>query len=279
MAANGLSVELDVLDRIEARKCGTTLSVFSAGIQHKSFHFQISVFCFVLGLLLAAAVFTSNKIAHTGVRQARVGFDWGEGDRTSRKVQEDTEEIKKLREDNKKLEGIIAKGNDGREALNNSLQEARTYAGLSEVTGPGVVVTLQDSKQQPMIAVDRENYLIHDRDINEVINELRSSGAEAIAVGSQRVVNSSAIRCVGPVAMVNDVKEGAPFIVRAIGNPDTILSALNISNGVLDGIRRYDPAMARAEKADNLRLPAFSGGTQMKYAKPVKSASETTRRP
>lgn len=253
------------------------MSLFSAGIHHRSFHSQISVFCFVLGLILAAAAFTSNKIAHDPVRRVRVGFDWGEGDRTNKKVQEDTEEIKKLREDNKKLESIIAKGNDGKEALNNALQEARTYAGLSELSGPGVVVTLQDSKKPPMLGVDRENYLIHDRDINEVINELRSAGAEAIAVGSQRVVNSTAVRCVGPVAMVNDVKEGAPFVIRAIGDPDTMLSALNITNGVLDGVRRYDPLMAHAEKADSLRLPAFSGGTQMRSARPVKSNSETAR--
>src|SRR5437764_13741691 len=115
----------------------------------------------------------------------------------------DSEEIKTLREEKKKLEDIIAKGNDGKEALNSALQEARAYAGLTEVTGPGVVVTLQDSKKQPMIAVGPENYLIHDRDINEVINELRSAGAEAIAVGTQRVVNSTAARCLGPVGMVN----------------------------------------------------------------------------
>ena len=256
------------------------MSVFSAAIRHRSFYWQISILCFVLGLLLAAAVYTSNQVAHAGVNATRPGFDYNgymvkvEKD----KVEKDSQEIKKLREDKKHLEDIIAKGNDGKEALNSSLQESRTYAGLTEVMGPGVVVTLQDGRKQQMLGVNPENYLIHDRDINEVINELRSAGAEAISVGNQRVVNSTAIRCVGPVAMVNEVKEGAPFVIRAIGDPNTMLSALNISSGVLDGIRRYDPSMARAEKADSLRLPGFAGGTQMKFAKPVKPANDIKNR-
>jgi uncharacterized protein YlxW (UPF0749 family) len=119
-----------------------------------------------------------------------------------------------------------------------------------------------------MLGVNPEQSLIHDLDINSVINELRSAGAEAIAVGSQRVVNSTAIRCVGPVAMINEVKEGAPFVIRAIGDPDTMLSALNITNGVLDNIRRYDSQMARAEKSEMMHLPPYTGNTQMRHAKP-----------
>jgi uncharacterized protein YlxW (UPF0749 family) len=251
------------------------MSVFATAIRHRSFYWQINILCGVLGIILAAAVYSSNKIARAGVSAVRPGFDYGYvAQVTADKVEKDSQEIKKLRDDKKHLEDIIAKGNDGKEALNSALQEARVYAGLTEVTGPGVTVTLQDSKKQPMLGVDPQQYLIHDRDINEVINELRSAGAEAIAVGSQRVVNSTAIRCVGPVAMVNEVKEGAPFVIRAIGDPDTMLSALNITNGVLDSIRRWDPTMARADKLDNMRLPAFAGNTQMKHARPVKSGGQ-----
>jgi uncharacterized protein YlxW (UPF0749 family) len=253
------------------------MSVFSAGIRHKSFYWQISVLCFVLGLLLAAAVSTANKIAHAGVSPNRPGFDYGiEAKAAADKAEKDAQEIKKLRDDKKRLEDIIAQGADGKEALNAELQEARTQAGLTEVTGPGVFITLADSKKQPMLGVDPQSYLIHDRDINDVINELKASGAEAVAVGNQRVVASTSIRCAGPVALVNEVKETAPFVIRAIGDPATLLNALNISNGVLDGIRRYDPAMAQAEKRDMLRLPAFTGGTQLRYAHPVKPAGTHT---
>ena len=253
------------------------MSVFPSAIRHRSYYWQITMLCFVLGGLLAAAVYTSYKIAHAGVAvPPRVGFEYSiVAQTTANKVVKDSEEITKLREDKKRLENAIASGDAGKEALNASLQEAHVYAGLTEVAGPGVQITLQDSKKQPTFGQNPEQYLIHDRDINEVINELRSAGAEAISVGTQRVVNSTAVRCVGPVALVNDVKEGAPFVVRAIGDPDTMLSALNITNGVLDNIRRCDPMMARAEKIDKLRLPAFAGNTQMKHARPIKSGSKS----
>ncbi|HLJ57846.1 MAG TPA: DUF881 domain-containing protein [Chthonomonadaceae bacterium] len=254
------------------------MSVFSATIRHHSFYWQISMLCFVLGIVLAAAMYTSNRIARLGVSSSRTGFDYTYFSQpANEKILNDNIEIKKLREDNNRLSEIIAKHNDGLGALNTQLRETQTYAGLTEVTGPGIVVTLQDSKKQSGLpfAMPAENYLIHDRDINEVINELRSAGAEAIAVGQQRVVNSTAVRCVGPVAMVNDVKEGAPFVIRAIGDPETLMSAMNISNGVLDSIRRFDPMMARSEKALSLRLPAFSGNTQPKYMRAVKPPKTT----
>ena len=248
------------------------MSAFSAGIRHKSFYWQISLLCFVLGLLLSAAVFTANKIAREGVGPNRIGFDYGlESAAALKKAEKDSQEITKLREHAKSLENIIAKRTDGSQALNAELQDARMQAGYTEMTGPGIVVTLTDSRKQAMIGVDAQQYLIHDRDINEVINELKASGAEAIAVGNQRVVTSTSIRCAGPVALVNEVKETAPFVIKAIGDPDTMLNSLNIANGVLDGLRRYDPLMAQARKEATLRVPAFTGGTGMKYAHPVKS--------
>ena len=247
------------------------MSVFSAGMRHKSFYWQISLLCFVLGLLLSVAVFTANKIARDGISPNRPGFDYGiESKAAATKADKDAQEINKLRADKKKLEDAIAKRTDGTQALNVLLQEAQIQAGFTEMTGPGVVITLMDSKKQPMLGVDPQQYLIHDRDINEVINELKASGAEAITVGNQRVVASTSIRCAGPVALVNEVKETAPFVIKAIGDPDTMLNSLNITNGVLDGLRRYDPLMAQARKETSLHLPPFTGGTQMRYARPVK---------
>src|SRR5947209_7970207 len=129
------------------------MSVFSATIRHRSFYWQISILCFVLGGLLAAAVYTSHKIARAGVNADRPGFDYSGyvAHVTQDRVEKDSQEIKKLREDKNHLENIIAKGNDGKELLNSELEEARAYAGLTEVAGPGVIVTLQDSKKQPML--------------------------------------------------------------------------------------------------------------------------------
>lgn len=258
------------------------MSVFSASINHRSFVLQITALCFVLGLLLGVAVFTSSQIGRAGGVSNRPGFSYGDnyGINVSaeKKNSEFQDEIKKLRADKATLEKLAASGKDSSRTLNHELQETMLLAGLTDAAGPGVTVTLADSKKQPMLGVDPQSYLIHDRDLNDVINELKASGAEAIAVNGERVISSTACRCAGPVILINGVKKTAPFVIQAIGDPDTMLNALNITNGVLDGLRRYDPAMAHAEKQKTIHLTAFSGSTRLKYAKqPVVTGSDTAK--
>jgi len=246
-------------------------------MQHRSFVWQISAVCFFLGLLLAAATVTASKVGSTGGAPSRTGFFYESKvtvnpDKTAETLRE---EIQKLRADKTALEKAAANKTDVSRNLNQDLQETKLFAGLSEVTGPGVVVTLTDSKKDRLIGVDPQSYLIHDRDIRDVVNELRAAGAEAIVVNGQRITVSSSIRCAGPIILINQEEMANPFTIQAIGDPDKLVSALNIKNGVLDQIRTFGPDMAHSEKKAQLRLPAFAGSTKIKFAKPVvtKSAS------
>jgi uncharacterized protein YlxW (UPF0749 family) len=245
------------------------MSIYSASMKHRSFVWQISAVSFFLGLLLAAATVTASKVAGTGSN--RTGFNYGPNVPVDlyKKTEVLQDEIKKLREDKASLEKAASNRSDVSKNLNQDLQETKLFAGLSEVTGPGVVVTLMDSKKDRLIGVDPQSYLIHDRDIRDVVNELRAAGAEAVEVNGQRITVSSSIRCAGPIILINQDEMANPFTIQAIGDPDKLLSALNIKNGVLDQIRTFGSDMARSEKRAQLRLPAFAGSTHIKYAKPV----------
>lgn len=247
------------------------MSIFSASIQHRSFHVQISALCFVLGLLLAAAWFTAGQINRSGAGLPREGFVFNSGLRqVQAKAQQYETEIKKLRDQITNKDHLLSVGGGAALELNRELQETKFIAGLTEVAGEGVQITLTDSRR-PQIPPDtfRQNNLIHDSDIANVVNELKASGAEAIAVNGQRVVASTAIRCVGPVVHVNGVPAAPPYVVQAIGEPATMYNGLNMVGGVLELIRRYDPDMARIEKKKALRLNAFAGSTVMRYARPI----------
>jgi len=252
------------------------MSMYSASMQHRSFVWQISAVCFFLGLLLAAATVTASKVTGT----SRTGFIYNPESNNTVKPDKDKkmetlqEEIQKLRADKTALEKAASTKTDVSKTLNQELQETKLYAGLSEVAGPGAVVTLTDSKKDRLIGVDPQSYLIHDRDIRDVVNELRAAGAEAIVVNGQRITGSSSIRCAGPIILINQEEMANPFTIQAIGDPDKLVSALNIKNGVLDQIRTFGPDMARSEKKTQLRLPAYAGSTHIKYAKPV--APKTT---
>ena len=101
-----------------------------------------------------------------------------------------------------------------------------------------------------------------------MVNELRASGAEAISVNDQRVTGLTPIRCVGPVVMVNDVRTaGSPVVVRAIGDPDALLSGMMMTKGVLDAFRDVDPTMVSIDKVKSHTLPAYAGSTSLRFAK------------
>ena len=251
------------------------MSIYSASMKHRSFVWQISAVSFFLGLLLAAATVTASKVGSTGAAPNRTGFIYEskvplDQDNKAMVLQE---EIQKLRADKASLEKAASNRSDVSKNLNQDLQETKLFAGLSEVTGPGVVITLSDSKKERLLSVDPQSYLIHDRDIRDVVNEVRAAGAEAITVNGQRITVSSSIRCAGPIVLINQDQMATPFIIQAIGDPDKLLSALNIHGGVLDQIRTFGPDMAHSEKRTQLRLPAFAGSTHIKYAKPVVAKS------
>lgn len=251
------------------------MSVFSATIDHRSFWWQISAVCFVLGLLLAAAAFTANQVNSTGVRPNNPALSYGSGIQVAiEKSQQYESELKKERERNTELENKLARGDDAASTLNKQLQDTKFLAGLTEVVGPGVQITLTDAPKSdavPGVVINAGEY-IHDFDVANVVNELKACGAEAIAVNGQRIGASTAVRCNGPVIHVNSVPVAPPYVVHAIGDPDTLFNGMNISRGVLDELRRANPKMVLMDKKKQLLLPAYAGSTQMRYARPKSSS-------
>lgn len=189
--------------------------------------------------------------------------------------------IDQLERENNELAKRTREGGPHSDVLRTDLQEARVLAGLTPVEGPGIIVTLQDSKKRPPdgtapgTAITLEtDAIIHDLDIQRVINELRSAGAEAFAVNDQRVVATTAIRCVGPAIQVNGVPLTPPYNIRAIGDPNTLYTALKLPGGIYDNLQAFDPAMINIAKSSSLTVPEFTGSTILKWGKPVGGASE-----
>ncbi len=246
------------------------MSVFSSSINHRSFYWQISMLCFVLGVLLAAAWHTTTSISRRGAINTNPAVHYSNTaiDLTAK----NEAEIKKSRDRISELENTLAHHGDAEKTLNKSLQDMKDLLAITEVEGGGVVITLSDSPKQPLNPADQINqsHLIHDYDVANVVNELKAAGAEAIAVNGQRVGFTSAVRCVGPVIHVNGQGVAPPIAIQAIGNTDTLFGGLDMIGGILEKIRRYDPSMARIEKKAKMRLPAFSGSIQFQYAKPIR---------
>ena len=161
---------------------------------------------------------------------------------------------------------------DYSKTLVNQLKRAEIMAGLIEVEGEGIIVTVKDSTYTE-IEGDANNYLIHDSDLLAIVNELRGAGAEALCINNERIVSTTEIRCVGPTVSVNGTKISTPFIIKAIGDPVTLENSLMMRGGVYDSLTAWGLKI-EINKATDLVIPAYSGLINFEHATPVTEGSE-----
>ena len=155
------------------------------------------------------------------------------------------------------------KNDSGAKAMAEELENAMMLAGLTDVEGQGVTVVLKDSNETAVSAT--ANYIIHDRDLRDIVNELIASGAEAISINGERISGKSAIRCVGPTITINNRYFASPFTIKAIGNPDTLEAGLNIRDGVVDVMRAFKIDVT-ITKSNKVQIPKYNGNVTFQYA-------------
>lgn len=143
-------------------------------------------------------------------------------------------------------------------SMKNQIETLGLLSGTTDVQGEGIIITLEDG-----ITSDA---LVHDSDVLTLVNELRLAGAEAISVNNQRIITTSAIRCVGPVIQVNYQKVAAPFEIKAIGNAQYLESALTIKNGVVDVLKGYGLKVTLTRQTD-VSIPKYEGALSFNFAK------------
>lgn len=161
------------------------------------------------------------------------------------------------------------KGDAGVAAAQRAAARLMTPAGLSAVSGPGIMVVLDDAKQTDQNAgVDPNQLVVHQSDLQAAVNALWAGGAEAMAIAGQRVIATSAVRCVGNTLLLNGEVYSPPFRVAAIGPYRTMQSALNASPGVklFEQAAGYYGLGYTTESQSTLHLPAYTGSIALSYA-------------
>lgn len=142
-------------------------------------------------------------------------------------------------------------------------------AGIVAVRGPGLEVVVSDSAKPLQKGEDPNIAIVHNDDLLRLVNELRSGGAEAVSINDQRLVDTSEITCAGSTILVNQSRITPPFVIKSIGNPDTMSAALSLRGGIIEYLQFYGIQVSISKKTEVL-IPMYSGGSQYRYAKPVK---------
>lgn len=226
----------------------------------------VTTVCLVTGFLVVSA-WNQTPVPNAASRlQDRLGVQSG-APGVGESIGEKSNEIAKLREEITKLENAVATQSRQANVLNDNLQSVKEFAGLTEVEGPGIEIIMKDSEKATSDEFLGSAYVIHDRDVINVVNELWMSGAEAVSVNGHRVSVRTSYRCEGPVIYVGRNPISSPVVIQAIGSPETLFGALTMRGRYLDDIRQVDPAMVDVRKKDRLVLPAYTGSTEVKYAK------------
>ena len=102
-------------------------------------------------------------------------------------------------------------------------EDAFTARSTRPVTGPGVQITLSDAPPGQIPAGATPNDLvIHQQDIDDTMNALWAGGAEAMTVQGVRVTSRTVIRCIGNVILVDGTSFSPPYVIQAIGDPETL---------------------------------------------------------
>ncbi|GEL07300.1 DUF881 domain-containing protein [Salisediminibacterium halotolerans] len=143
------------------------------------------------------------------------------------------EEISAVQREIASFEDSIAAREEEHYNQLEDIERLRMITGDIPVSGEGVEIRLDDSDFNE--GQDNPNeFIVHERHIQKVVDELYASGAEAVAVNGQRLANDSYIYCVGPVVEVDGYTSFAPFEITAIGDAETLEEAVNLGGGVRD---------------------------------------------
>ncbi|MEV7613084.1 DUF881 domain-containing protein [Streptomyces sp. NPDC089799] len=181
----------------------------------------------------------------------------------------------------KQVDALAERDNGSSDAEDARLRALQAGAGTQEITGKALSVTLNDAPPDakariPNVPEPQPNDLvIHQQDVQAVVNALWQGGAKGIQVMDQRLISTSAVRCVGNTLILQGRVYSPPFKVTAVGDPAALRKSLAASPAI-QNYQLYVNAYGLGWKVDEhkaLTLPGYSGTVDLHYAKPVESAT------
>ena len=171
------------------------------------------------------------------------------------------------------VEGLADSADNPGQAVLDEVSRQAQVAGFSEVEGPGVTVTLDDAPVPDDLSdlpqgTTPDDFVVHQQDVEAVVNALWTGGAEAMQIMDRRITSTSAVRCVGNVIILDGEVYSPPFTITAIGSPARLTDALDTSSGVQIYRQWADYIGLGFDIAEHesVTLPAATGPTTMSFA-------------
>lgn len=196
-------------------------------------------------------------------------------------VQRERDDVDALRDQtvelNKQIDELSSSVNSTQlTKLQEQVADLQVAAGLVELQGPAVKVTLDDAPPDQEVPeglnLTANDLVVHQQDLQAVVNALWRGGAEGITLQGQRIVATTGIKCVGNTVLLQGVPYSPPYEIVAVGDQASLVSAVN-STEYIDFYKQYVERVNlgwEMETPDEATLPAFEGALDLEYAQAVR---------
>lgn len=154
----------------------------------------------------------------------------------------------------------------------------RDPAGLVARTGPGLTITLSDAPADLINSTtgDVNRLVVHQQDIQAVVNALWKGGATAVTIQGQRIVSTTGIKCEGNAVQLQGVPYPQPYVIQAVGDQGSLLTAVEADSYIQayrDDAANPDVAVGwDLELEGSVIAPAYDGLLDLSYAEPLSAS-------
>jgi uncharacterized protein YlxW (UPF0749 family) len=224
------------------------------------------VACLALGFLLATAVQSEPASLEQRLPSRYRLADLIERQRSAN--EELSEDVAALRAEFQELRSASEDHTvqtDERDAI---LYAVGLAAGRVPVEGPGLKVTLDDSRSGRAPSGNINDLVIHSQDVQAVVNALWRSGAEAIAINGQRLVSTSAVLCVGNTLLLNGTVHSPPYEVTAVAASRERFDSDPLVERLREDADVYGLGFT-VERVNTAQVPAYAGNIVFRFAEPA----------
>lgn len=164
-------------------------------------------------------------------------------------------------------------GDPAAAAVRRDIEALRASAGMTPVTGRALRVTLDDAplreSDDPLWQTLTPNdVIVHQSDVDAVINALWRGGAEAITVMDQRLISTSSVQCVGNTLLLNGRVYSPPYVITAVGPIKQMRTSLWDDAAVAD-YRAWAQAVGLGYELVRIpehTIPAYEGSVELQAA-------------
>ncbi|GAA3609014.1 DUF881 domain-containing protein [Kineosporia mesophila] len=258
---------------------GTATPVVRAPRHTRTGTVGVGVVLVTAGLLFTTSAHTSHG---TQLRSQRADLADLLEDENER-VQEQSQRVAALNEQVKADTAAAAVTDRTIRDLEKGSVGVEAEAGLVAVTGPGLTITLDDAPRDSSVPAQAgpNDLVVHQQDVQAVVNALWAGGAESMMLMDQRVISTSAVRCVGNTLILQGRVYSPPYKITAIGDIGKLRAAVDASPQI--GIYLQYVASLRlgwdVKTSHDLSFPAYQGSLSLSHARVAGSATPTPTSP